>query len=197
MPLVEITQESHDLLISIAYATDDNFTGKAVYTAAKCFLHPEAEEKLQIAMKLAEAIGYKFRIFDAFRPSEAQWKLWEHTPDPDFLADPNKGSPHSRGVAIDLTLCEMDGRDLDMGTKFDTFSEQSHHGNQEISVFAQRNRHLLMGIMTTAGWDFYRNEWWHYQLFDSRNYPVLSDEEAETEMMKQTGVKKLLSKLGL
>jgi D-alanyl-D-alanine dipeptidase len=52
----------------------------------------------------------------------------------------------------------------------------SWHGNTEVSAAAQRNRHLLLGIMTAAGFDFYRNEWWHYQLFKPRGrYPVLSD----------------------
>ncbi|MFN8930325.1 MAG: M15 family metallopeptidase, partial [Alphaproteobacteria bacterium] len=59
----------------------------------------------------------------------------------------------------------------------------SHHGNQEISAEAQKNRLLLMGIMTTAGWDFYRNEWWHYQLFNSRDYALYSDAEAGGRML--------------
>ncbi|MCI5049125.1 MAG: D-alanyl-D-alanine dipeptidase [Rickettsiales bacterium] len=183
MQLVEITEESHDVLLEIAYATEQNFTGQPVYSAAKCYLHPEAEAMLSTAIKLAEAVGYKIKIFDAFRPSEAQWKLWEHTPDPDFLADPRRGSPHSKGVAIDLTLCTRDGTELEMGTPFDSFELKSHHGNQEITSEAQKNRHLLMGIMTTAGWDFFRNEWWHYQLFNSKNYEVLSDADAGTQMM--------------
>ena len=113
-------------------------------------------------------------IYDAFRPTEAQWILWEHSPNPDFLANPQTGSPHSRGVAVDLTLLDQNGKELEMGTKFDDFCTQSHHGNLEISPLAQRNRYILMGIMTTAGWDFYQNEWWHYQLFKSKNYPLLS-----------------------
>ena len=182
--LIEITPSSHDVQIALAYATPNNFTGKPVYVpGARCYLHPEAAEKLAVAVKLADAIGYKVKIFDAYRPTEAQWKLWEHTPDPDFLADPNRGSPHSRGVAIDLTLCERDGSELDMGTPFDAFTPLSHHGNQEISPEAQRHRHLLMGVMTTAGWDFFRNEWWHYQLFNSRSYDLLSDADAGTGMM--------------
>lgn len=194
-PLVEIKQPDFHVLLDLKYASSDNFTGKPVYGAARCFLHEEAAEKLSAAIRLAEAIGYQFKIFDAFRPTEAQWKLWEHTPDPDFLADPNRGSPHSRGVAIDLTLCHMDGTELDMGTAFDAFDEQSYHGNQEVSPEAQRNRHLLMGIMTTAGWDFFRNEWWHYQLFNSRDYMLLSDEEAGTEMMKRpTLIERILPK---
>lgn len=181
--LIPITPPDYPVLIDIRYATADNFTGVPVYATPACLLHPEAAEKLAFAIRLADALGLTFRIFDAYRPPEAQWKLWNHTPDPNFLANPERGSPHSRGVAIDLTLCDRDGGELDMGTPFDAFTPLSHHGNQEVSAEAQRNRHLLMGIMTTAGWDFYRNEWWHYQLFNSRNYPLIPDAESPVPMM--------------
>lgn len=181
--LVEITESSHPVTIRIAYATADNFTGKPVYKAARCFLHPEALACLERAIAIAAVQGLHFLIFDAYRPPEAQWKLWEHTPDPHFLADPAKGSPHSRGVAIDLTLLDRNGIPLDMGTEFDAFTPLSHHGNMEITPEAQNNRLLLMGIMTTAGWDFYRNEWWHYQLFNSRQYALVPDAESGANMM--------------
>ena len=183
MSLVEITPEAHGVTLEIAYATKNNFTGAPVYARAGCYLHPEAEEMLRTACAYADVLGYGIKVFDAFRPSEAQWKLWDHTPDPDFLADPRRGSPHSRGVAVDLTLTDASGTELDMGTGFDAFTPLSHLGNMEISAAAQRNRHLLMGIMTTAGWDFYRNEWWHYQLFNSRSYPLLSDSVLDESMM--------------
>lgn len=181
--LTEILPEEYHVLLQIAYATPYNFTGEPVYRAAKCYLHPEAAEKLKTAVRLAAALDYRIKVFDAFRPSEAQWKLWNHTPDPNFLADPNKGSPHSRGVAVDLTLCDLQGRELNMGTGFDEFSPLSHHGVTEIPEEAQRNRLILLGIMTSAGWDFYRNEWWHYQLFNSRNYPIYNDKEAGSDMI--------------
>jgi len=183
MQLIEITKNSFDIEIDIKYASEDNFTGKPIYKAAKCYLHPEAVTALKKAIELAKQLGFRFIIYDAFRPSEAQWKLWEFNPDPNFLADPAKGSPHSRGVAVDLSLIDQDGNILDMGTEFDEFTPLSHHGNLEISPQAQTNRLLLLGIMTSAGWDFYRNEWWHYQLFNSRNYTLLSDADAATEMM--------------
>jgi D-alanyl-D-alanine dipeptidase len=182
--LVEITEAEHQVRIALAYATAQNFTGEPVYTAdARCFLHPKAAECLSIAIDLAKQQGYTLKIFDAYRPSEVQWALWSHSPDPNFLADPRRGSPHSRGVAIDLTLCDENGNELDMGTTFDAFTPLSHHGNTEIPANAQFNRFVLMGIMTTAGWDFYRNEWWHYQLFNSRDYALLSDAEAGTRMI--------------
>lgn len=178
-----ITPETYLLSLDIRYATTDNFTGALVYQHAHCYLHKEAEAALVKALSMAQSLGYGFKIFDAFRPSEAQSILWAHTPDPNFLAPPERGSPHSRGVAVDLTLTDNQGRELDMGTGFDAFTPLSHHGNQEISVEAQQNRIILLGIMTAAGWDFYRNEWWHYQLFDSRSYALLDDATAGTHMM--------------
>ncbi len=121
--------------------------------------------------------------FDALRPVEAQWALWNVNPDPEFLADPRRGSPHSRGAAVDLTLLDAEGRELDMGTGFDAFTPLSHHGRTDIVAAAQHNRFVLMGLMTAAGWDFYRNEWWHYQLFDARRYPLVSDTDLPRPMM--------------
>jgi len=183
MLLEEITPQD-DVLLDIAYATSSNFTGQPVYARAACFLRPEAAACLRRAIDLARPHGLRLKIFDAYRPSEAQWKLWQHTPDPEFLADPRRGSPHSRGVAVDLTLVDGHGSELPMGTPFDAFTPLSHHGRTDLPAAVQANRLLLLGLMTAAGWDFYRNEWWHYQLFDARNrFPVLSDSAAGTRMM--------------
>jgi D-alanyl-D-alanine dipeptidase len=181
--LAAITPSSHGVVIDLAYAGADNFTGKPIYARAACYLHADAERALRRAVTLAAVHGLRLKIFDAFRPSEAQWALWNHTPDPEFLVDPRRGSPHSRGVAIDVTLIDGGGRELVMGTSFDAFTPLSHHGNMALSVEAQRNRALLLGLMTAAGWDFYGNEWWHYQLFGSRRYPLLGDSVLPEGMM--------------
>lgn len=186
MSLVEIEPSTYDADHAIAYATPDNFTGKPVYARPGCYLHVDAAACLSRTIATARHLGLRVKIFDAFRPSEAQWVLWAHTPDPDFLADPNRGSPHSMGAAVDLTLVDADGAELDMGTTFDDFTPLSHHGNLNISPDAQRNRAVLLGLMTAAGWDFFRNEWWHYQLFDARaRYPVLGDAALPVPMMPQ------------
>jgi D-alanyl-D-alanine dipeptidase len=186
MALEEITARAYDVDIDIAYATPNNFTGKPVYSRPGCYLHPDAAAALKRAIALAKPLGLRIRIFDAFRPSEAQWALWNFRPDPEFLADPRKGSPHSRGVAVDLTLMDSNGVDLDMGTGFDAFTPLSHHANTEIPTAAQKNRLILLGLMSAAGWDFYKNEWWHYQLFNSKNYPLLSDAELPEPMMRKS-----------
>ncbi|KAF0100927.1 MAG: D-alanyl-D-alanine dipeptidase [Rhodospirillaceae bacterium] len=183
LDIVAIAPPEFDVDVTLAYATDANLTGRPVYRNAECWLHREAADKLAAAIDLARPLGYRLRIFDALRPVEAQWALWNVNPDPEFIADPRRGSPHSRGVAVDLSLLDSDGNELDMGTAFDAFTPLSHHGRTDIAVEAQRNRLLLMGLMTSAGWDFYRNEWWHYQLFDARRYPLVADADLPRPMM--------------
>lgn len=175
MPLVEITREAYDVDLDIVYATDRNFTGQSIYRRAACYLHPDTADLLRRAVELAAPLGYRLKVFDGFRPTEAQWILWRHFPNPDYIADPRSGSPHNRGAAVDLTLVDTStGDELDMGTPFDALGPSSWHGYTAIPVHAQRNRCVLLGIMTAAGFDFFRNEWWHYQLFDAHGrYPLL------------------------
>src|SRR5581483_9809076 len=109
MLLAEITQQSHPVTIDLAYAPPRNLTGRPVYRRAACYLPTDAAAKLERGSDLARPLGLRLKIFDAFRPSEAQWTLWNACPDPNFLADPRRGSPHSRGVAVDLTLIDDSG----------------------------------------------------------------------------------------
>lgn len=183
MTLVDL--EGFDVEIDLRYATSDNFTGRPIYARALAFLHPEAAEALHRASAGAIRLGYRLRVLDAYRPPEAQRRLWDHTPDPAFVAPPERGSPHSRGVAADVTLIDAFGRELDMGTDFDAFTPASHHGSVLIGREAQKNRTLLLGLMTEAGWDYYRNEWWHYQLFDARErFPLIEDGEAAPPLLR-------------
>ena len=183
MALVEIAPPAFDVETQMVYATADNFTGAAVYERAGCYLHGDAAALLGRAIALAAKLGLRLKIYDAFRPAEAQWLLWAHTPDPEFLADPRRGSPHSRGVAVDVTLIDGPGRELDMGSPIDGAGPLARHGCAGITAAALRNRSLLLGLMAAAGWDHYLNEWWHYQLFEPRRYPLLGDSAAGTAMM--------------
>ena len=180
---IEIKAPAFDVEIALAYATPDNLTGAAIYANPVCYLHERAAELMSRAIRLAAPLGLRFKIFDAYRPSEAQWKLWHALPDPEFIADPRRGSPHSRGVAVDLTLIDDTGRELDMGTGFDAAVPASHHASLEVSVEAQRNRFILMGIMMAAGWDNYKNEWWHYQMFNARDFPLIENASLARPMM--------------
>lgn len=183
--LVNIKKPNFNVEVDLAYATTNNFSHKIQYKNPHCYLHKDAAKLLKKAIELAKPLGYSLKIFDAFRPLEVQEAFWAHTPDENFLSNPKTGSvPHCRGVAVDLTLIRTDsGQELDMGTEFDHFSPLSFHCSTDISLEAQRNRFLLLGIMTAAGWDFFRNEWWHYQLFNPRNYDILSDKKEKTNML--------------
>ena len=193
MVLVAIAPPAFDVETRIVYATDENFTGRPVYRRPGCYLHPDAAALLSHAIVLAAELGLCLKLYDAFRPSEAQWLLWDHTPDPEFLADPRRGSPHSRGVAVDVTLVDVmlvggaladgTGGELDMGSPVDAAGPLARHGCTDIPATAQRNRAILLGLMAAAGWDHYLNEWWHYQMFEPRRYPVLTDAAAGTAMM--------------
>lgn len=181
--LIDVSPPAFDIDLDIRYATADNFTGAPVYARAASYLHPDAAACLVRAIPLAAQQGYRLRVYDATRPGEAQLALWSHTPDPEFLCDPAAGSPHSRGVAVDLTLVDAAGAPLDMGTGFDDFTPLSHHGRIDIPAAAQRNRLLLLGIMISAGWSWYKNEWWHYQLPQASRYPLLLDADLPAPMM--------------
>ncbi|MEC8265634.1 MAG: D-alanyl-D-alanine dipeptidase [Pseudomonadota bacterium] len=172
--LVNVKQKNADVIIDLRYASENNFTSQKIFNSNECYIHNVAFEHLCKSIEISKKLGYKLKIFDAYRPVYVQKALWNKLPDPNFIAPPEKGSPHSRGVAIDLTLTR-DGEELDMGTEFDEFSRLSYHGNLDISKESYENRLILLGIMTDSGWDFFRNEWWHYQLFNSKTFPIIDD----------------------
>ncbi len=175
--LVEINSNNCEAIIDLKYATKNNVCQKILYQKPLCLLHPEAFEKLQIAIKYAKDLGYKIKIFDGYRPLEVQKFMFDFFQNnikyQSFFSNPQTGSiPHCRGVAIDLTLCDFNGKEIDMGSEFDELSDLAHHNSKKISQIQNLNRNILLGIMTYAGFDFYKNEWWHYQLFNARAFEI-------------------------
>ena len=173
--LMEIASPRIDVDLDLRYATADNLTGTPIYARPLCLLHPDAVPALERAVALARGLGLRLRIFDAFRPVEAQWRLWRALPDARYIADPRRGSNHSRGTALDLSLADADGQPLPMGTAFDAMTPLSHHGRTDLPAGEQRHRALLAGVMAGAGWQPYLYEWWHYQIPGAETYPLLAD----------------------
>jgi D-alanyl-D-alanine dipeptidase len=173
MPLIHITEQSHDVSIDLIYAGTGNFTGQVIYDHALCFLHPQAEACLRKAIVAARGFGCQLKILDAFRPQEAQQALWDVAPNPDYIADPAKGSNHTRGVALDLMLVDEKGQMLDMGTPIDTMTAASHHFHAAHPAAIQVNRMRLLTVMLEAGFVHHPHEWWHYQLPDAQQYPLI------------------------
>lgn len=172
-PLILLHPATHDLVLDLVYATALNVAGQAIYVRPLCLIHRDAEGRLREAMRLAAALDLRLKIFDAFRPAEAQWRLWETAPDKAYVADPRLGSNHTRGIAVDLTLVNAQGEALDMGTSFDDMTVLSHHFSAQVSPLAQANRLTLLQVMQGAGFEPIPHEWWHYALPDPAQYPLL------------------------
>ncbi|MDR5813175.1 D-alanyl-D-alanine dipeptidase [Caballeronia sp. LZ033] len=176
--LLHVTPDTHHVQIDLVYATDRNLTGKPIYKAQHCLLLEPAEAALCKAVGIARSIGMTLRIFDAYRPPQAQKVLWDFLPDPTFIAELGRGSNHSRGTALDLTLVDRDGQELDMGTGFDAMVPASEHFHAGLPEHVQRNRTLLLGVMHGAGFTHIKSEWWHYELPGSRELEVIDNEDS-------------------
>lgn len=150
------------IMIDLKYATTDNFVETKMYDCGRCFLRPEvATQIIAIHHELqGQALGLK--MLDCYRPRPIQWKLWDKVPDPRYVADPRKGSMHNRGSAVDLTIIDSKGNELDMGTPFDFFGKEAYHDYTKHSEKINKNRAILKGIMEKFDFKSIRTEWWHY-----------------------------------
>lgn len=165
--LVELKTLIPDIVLDIRYATTNNFTGKAVYPVARCFLVKEAAGALAMVQADLKKLGYGLKIYDGYRPLSVQKMFWAILPDPRFVADPAVGSRHNRGYAVDLTLIDKAGNEVLMPTPFDDFTEKAGRSFMDLPPAALAHRALLESVMTCRGFIPYESEWWH---FDFRGY---------------------------
>jgi len=163
------------VMIDQRYATTNNFMGRDLYGPFnRVFLHRLAYDKLKAAIALLkqEHPTYHFILFDALRPRSVQYLLWNKvagTPQEPYVADPKKGSVHNYGFAVDLSVVDDKGRELDMGTPYDTFSplaepqlEAAKLAAGELTAAQIANRMVLRKPMEAAGFKVLPNEWWHF-----------------------------------
>ncbi len=172
--LIELIKLDDSFVLDIKYATEDNFTSKIIYTKAKCFIHKNTAQKLISANNEFKQMGYRIKIFDAYRPFDAQQVLWDAAQDKSFVADPKKGSIHNRGAAVDVTFVDMEGNEADMPSGYDDFSERAKINYNGCSQIQRENRELLGEIMIKHGFKRISNEWWHFEDTDAKNYPILN-----------------------
>lgn len=161
---VNLKEYSKDFVYDMKYATTDNFLKAKVYDCAECFLRLKTVTALVEVNKKFMKEGYKIKIFDCYRPLDIQKKMWEIVSNPEYVADPAKGSIHNRGGAVDITLVDSNGKELDMGTSFDFFGIEASHNYPNVSKAVKENRIILKTIMISSGFNFFDSEWWHYNL---------------------------------
>lgn len=161
---VNLKAYSNDFVYDMKYATKDNFLKSKVYDCAECYLRLKTVSALAAANETFITKGYRIKIFDCYRPLDIQKKMWAIVPNPIYVANPKKGSIHNRGGAVDVTLVDSTGNELDMGTAFDHFGIEAGHNYQNLSNEVKSNRKLLKAIMETSGFVAFESEWWHYGL---------------------------------
>lgn len=160
-----------EIYTELKYAGEDNFTGQKIYGFDDIFLRYGTVMKLKAVSDEVNQQGYYLKLWDGFRPVSAQYKLWEICPDPEYVANPNKGySNHSRGFAVDLTLVDRQGREVVMPTGFDDFSSQADRDYSDCLPEAADNARFLEAVMERNGFKGYRGEWWHFN--DNQTYDV-------------------------
>lgn len=171
-PLEWTTMEQDaDIFYRMPYADTANFTHTKLYPCAKCQLRPSVADALRKASEEAVKHNLRLLVYDCYRPYSVQVKMFEIVGNEKYVAKPGKGSNHNKGCAVDLTLCDKQGRALDMGTRFDDFSEKAAYAYRYLSKEQKSNRTLLRSIMQYAGFEPFESEWWHFNYKDL-NYPV-------------------------
>lgn len=173
--LIELITLDPTIKLDIRYATEDNFVGKKVYPQARAFLQkPAAKGVVNVHKKLAKQ-GLGIVIFDGYRPWSITKLFWEVTPDDKrkFVANPEKGSKHNRGCAVDLSIFDLKtGELIDMPSGFDEFTERASPDYTGGTEKQRANRDMLRKMMEDEGFAVNPNEWWHFDYKDWEKYAI-------------------------
>lgn len=161
--LVDISTISNEVFFDIKYATADNFLKEPIYDCPSCYLQPEVANAVYLANQYFCEMGFYLKFYDCYRPIDIQKKMWQAFPNPKYVANPyTQGSVHSRAAAIDVTLVDEQGCELDMGTGYDYFGREAHIDNELVSEKVLENRSLLQEGLKNFGFSTIRTEWWHF-----------------------------------
>lgn len=168
---VRVTDYISNIVVDLRYATDNNFTGQKIYDFTDVWLRLGTVKKLILVQEELEQSDLYLKVWDGFRPTSAQFTLWEVYPEPTYVANPNNGfSSHSRGNTVDVTLVYKDGTEVVMPTGFDHFTKMADRDYSDCGQEATENALLLEQVMKKYGFKPYSGEWWHFS--DEQSYPV-------------------------
>jgi D-alanyl-D-alanine dipeptidase len=159
----EMVRLDSTIRLDIRYATDNNFMKQVIYDCGRCFYRPQVARALLKVHQDLKPQGLGLKMYDCYRPGPYQQRLWDVLPDPRYVANPKRGSLHSRGAAADLTIVKLDtGEELDMGTTYDFFGEAAYTTTTNLPAEVLANRKLFQTAMRKHGFLTIRTEWWHF-----------------------------------
>ncbi len=173
--LVEVARLDPTVKLDIRYASTNNFLGSVFYSQPKAFMQRSAAEAVVGANEKLKKLGYGLLIHDAYRPWYVTKVFWDATPDDKkiFVADPSKGSRHNRGMAVDITLYDLNtGKPIEMVGTYDETSDRSYPDYPGGTSLQRWHRKLLRDAMESEGFTVYEAEWWHFDYKDWVHYPI-------------------------
>lgn len=173
--IVDVRSLDSSIILDIRYATENNFTKKVLYPVAKAKLRRVAAESLAAVQSELRARGLGLKIYDGYRPLAIQYILWEIVPNTNYVADPKKGSKHNRGAAVDLTIVDSLGNELEMPTGYDDFSVKASQEYMDLSEHVIANRALLRDVMKRHGFLPIKSEWWHYDFQGWEQFDIMDE----------------------
>ncbi|MDF3820273.1 M15 family metallopeptidase [Leptospira sp. 96542] len=163
-----------DIVLSIKYATPNNFTGQVIYGQARAYARKPLANALKKAQMEFLKLGYTIQIFDAYRPYRATVLFYEIIKDTRYVASPKTGSKHNKGCAIDLTLVDKNTKqELKMPTDYDAFQKAAWANAPVSDPEAKKNRQTLIQVLSQFGFRVNQSEWWHFDFLECPNYEVL------------------------
>ncbi len=172
--LVNIKKYCPSVIIDFRYASANNFMHKKIYAKqAGAFVTRTTAKAIASVQQQLKQTGLALKIYDAYRPYSATVAMWEPIKNEDYVANPSKGSGHNRGIAVDVTLVDSLGKDINMGTGFDNFTDSAHHNFTALPDSVLFYRKLLKNTMEKNGFIALPTEWWHYSLPNPLNYELL------------------------
>jgi D-alanyl-D-alanine dipeptidase len=177
LSMSDLVQSIPSVKIDLKYASKLNFTGKRMYPSkiSTTYLRSEATKALAGVAAELKTMDLGVLIWDAYRPYDVTVRFWKLIHDERYVANPQKGSGHNRGIAVDLSIYRIsDGKELNMPTGFDDFSEKAHHGYMQLDEEQIKNRELLLNIMEKYGFRRFTTEWWHYSWPEAEKYTILN-----------------------
>ncbi len=174
--IVQLRSLDSTIVFDVKYATENNFTKKVLYPTGNVYIRKIVGDSLVAANKyLLINFSLRLKVYDAYRPLSVQKIMWEIMPNEDFVANPQKGSRHNRGAAVDVTLIDLNGNELDMGTEYDDFTEKANSAYNNLPINILENRRLLSSTMVKFGFTPLKSEWWHYDFKGWNKFSILDE----------------------